>query len=272
MGITCNRFINVKLTVMKKLMLTLFVVSVLMGASYAQKNTIPLIGSKAPQFKANSTHGEITFPNDYGKKWKILFSHPADFTPVCSSELLELAYLQPVFERLDVKVAVISTDEVEIHKMWENHLEELDYKDRGTQSIEFPIFEDPEGLVSRKYGMLHMPTSTTKDIRGVFIIDSENIVRSINFYPMEVGRNTQEIVRIIEALQITDSQHVLTPANWNEGDDVMVAYYPYTKEQLAANPELENEFYNVGNRMWFKKVDGTSDFNGLKKTQVKFAK
>ncbi len=103
--------------------------------------------------------------------------------------------------------------------------------------------------------MLHGPASTNKDIRGVFIIDPENTVRSINFYPMEVGRNIHEIVRIVEALQTTDATKVLTPANWNDGDDVMVPYFPYTKEQLAAKPELKDEYYNVGNRMWFKKVN-----------------
>jgi peroxiredoxin (alkyl hydroperoxide reductase subunit C) len=102
--------------------------------------------------------------------------------------------------------------------------------------------------------MLHQPTSTNKDIRGVFVIDGNNIIRSINFYPMEVGRNMKEIVRIVEALQTTSQNQVLTPANWNNGDDVMVPYFPYTKEELAANPELEDQYYNVGNRLWFRKV------------------
>ena len=225
------------------------------GMIMAEGDRIPLIGSKAPKFSANSTHGKITFPNDFGKSWKILFSHPADFTPVCSSELLELANLQPTFDRLGVKVAVISTDEVHVHNMWEAHLEELNYKERGARDIDFPLFEDPKGSASKKYGMLHEPVSSSKDIRGVFIIDDQNIVRSINFYPMEVGRNMQEIVRIVEALQTTDEARVLTPANWEKGDDVMVPYFPYTKEELADNPALKEDFYSVGDRMWFKKVD-----------------
>lgn len=240
---------------MKRLMLTVMSVVLVAGLVTATDNKIPLIGAKAPTFKANSTHGKMTFPNDFGKSWKILFSHPADFTPVCSSELLELAHLQPTFDKLGVKVAIISTDKVEVHKMWEAHLEELDYKNRGTQNIEFPLFEDPDGKNSKVYGMLHEPVSTTKDIRGVFIIDDQNIVRSINFYPMQVGRNMDEIVRIVEALQTTDETQVLTPANWEKGDDVMVPHFPYTKAQLAANPELKDDFYNVGNRMWFQKVE-----------------
>ena len=236
-------------------MLTIISVAFLVGGVFSQTSSnIPLIGSKAPSFTAKSTNGKIKFPDDFGKDWKILFSHPQDFTPVCSSELLELAYMQKDFDKLGVQIAVISTDDVEMHNMWKAHLEELDYKGRGTQQINFAILDDSDAKASKTYGMLHAPASTNKDIRGVFIIDSENMVRSINFYPMQVGRNMNEIVRIVEALQTTDAAQVLTPANWNEGDDVMVPYFPYTKAQLAANPELKDEFYNMGNRMWFKKV------------------
>ena len=237
---------------MKKVLITAVAVMFITATVFPQ-DKIPLIGSKAPTFTAKSTNGKMTFPDDFGKSWKILFSHPQDFTPVCSSELLELAYMQKDFEKLGVKVAVISTDNVTQHQLWKEHLQELDYKGRGKQVINFPIFEDVKAVVSKSYGMLHEPTSTIKDVRGVFIIDPNNIVRSVNFYPMEVGRNFMEVERTVEALQTADKQQVLTPANWNEGDDVMVPYFPYTKEQLAENPELQDDFYNVGNRMWFKK-------------------
>ncbi|WP_347839789.1 redoxin domain-containing protein [uncultured Draconibacterium sp.] len=223
------------------------------GVALGGDYKIPLIGSKAPKFSANSTNGKITFPNDFGKNWKILFSHPADFTPVCSSELLELAYLQPEFKKLGVEVAVISTDNVDLHKMWQAHLEELNYKNRGQLEIHYPIFEDPDGKASRLYGMLHEPVSTNRDIRGVFIIDDKNVVRSVNFYPVEVGRNMGEYVRMVEALQLSDAEQVFTPANWNEGDDVIVPHFPYTREELAANPELEEQYYSVGDRIWFKR-------------------
>jgi len=239
---------------MKKLMLTVVAVVFIFGVSHSQKSKIPLIGSQAPSFTAQSTIGKTTFPDSFGKSWKILFSHPQDFTPVCTSELLELAYLQPEFKKLGVEIAVISVDNLSQHQMWKAHLEELDYKERGTQKINFPLFADERGVVSKKYGMLHEPASSSKDVRGVFIIDTENTVRSISFYPMEVGRNMQEIVRIVEALQKTDSEHVLTPANWNEGDDVLVPYFPYTKAELAANPDIKDDYYNVGNRMYFKKA------------------
>ncbi|NQU55414.1 MAG: redoxin domain-containing protein [Bacteroidetes bacterium] len=249
---------------MKKLMLTFLATILFLGVTVAQKNQIPLIGSHAPSFTAKSTNGTVKFPDDFGKDWKILFSHPQDFTPVCSSELLELAYMQKDFDRLGVKIAVISTDDVDQHNLWKAHLEELDYKGRGTQKINFPILDDSKATASKTYGLLHEPTSSNKDIRGVFIIDSENTVRSINFYPMQVGRNMKEIMRIVEALQTTSQTKVLTPANWTKGDDVMVPYFPYTKAQLAANPALEKEYYNVGNRMWFKKV-GNNTQDDVKK-------
>ncbi|WP_372774116.1 redoxin domain-containing protein [Mangrovibacterium sp.] len=238
---------------MKKLSVSLVMFFFLVATTFAQKNAIPLIGSTAPSFTAQTTQGELTFPDDYGTSWKIIFSHPKDFTPVCSSELLELAFMQKEFEAMNVKVAVISTDNLSQHKMWVAHLEELDYKNRGPQTIEFPLIDDHSMVASKAYGMLHTPTSTSRDIRGVYIIDSKNVVRSINFYPIEIGRNMLEIERIVSALQATDQEMVLTPANWNVGDDVMVPYLPYREDQLVTNPELKDDFYNVGNRMWFKK-------------------
>jgi peroxiredoxin (alkyl hydroperoxide reductase subunit C) len=241
---------------MKTSVLTIIAVLFLMGSSIAQSSSkIPLIGSKAPSFSANSTQGKLQFPNDFGKSWKILFSHPQDFTPVCSSELLELANLQSEFDKLGVKIAIISTDNVDQHNMWVAHLEEIDYRGHGKQDIKFPVIDDTNKNASKLYGMLHEPVSSNKDIRGVFVIDPDNIVRSINFYPMQVGRNMNEVVRLVEELQTVDQAQVLTPANWEKGEDVMVPYYPYTKEQLAANPALKDEYYSMGNRMWFKKID-----------------
>ncbi len=239
---------------MKTSVLTILAVVFLMGSSIAQSSSkIPLIGSVAPSFTANTTQGKLDFPSDLGKSWKIIFSHPQDFTPVCSSELLEIANLQPEFDKLGVKIAVISTDNLDQHKMWVAHLEEIDYQGHGLKKINFPVIDDSDKTVSRLYGMLHEPVSTNKDVRGVFILDPENVIRSVNFYPMEVGRNMNEIARLVGALQTVAQEKVLTPANWEMGDDVMVPYYPYTKEQLAANPDLKEEYYSMGNRMWFKK-------------------
>ena len=238
---------------MRKLVSMLAILLLATTITVANNDQIPLIGSQAPNFKAETTNGKLNFPNDFGKSWKVLFSHPLDFTPVCSSELLELAYMQDEFKNLNAEIAVISTDELKIHHLWKTHLEELDYKDRGPQKINFPIIADDMAVISRMYGMLHEPTSTTKDVRGVFIIDGNNVVRSVNFYPMEIGRNIDEIIRSIEALQTTDNAKVFTPANWEKGGDLLVPHFPYTNDQLTEDPEIANKFYNVGNRMWFKK-------------------
>lgn len=237
---------------MKKLFSTLLMAAFLAGNTFAEGN-IPLIGSKAPSFTVQSTNGKITFPEGFGNDWKILFSHPQDFTPVCTSELLELAYLQNEFTKLGVKLAVISTDELKIHHLWKAHLEDIDYKGRGKQKVEFPILDDHKAEVSKAYGMLHTPVSTNRDVRGVFIIDANNTIRSVNFYPMEVGRNMQEILRVVAALKTTDESKVLTPANWNVGDDVLIPHFPYTAEELANDPAIKNNYYSVGERLWFQK-------------------
>jgi peroxiredoxin 2/4 len=238
---------------MKKLFVTLLVAAFISFNAVAEGNKIPLIGSKAPSFTSQSTNGKITFPESFGSNWKILFSHPQDFTPVCTSELLELAYMHDDFEELGVKMAVISTDELKIHHLWKAHIEDLNYKNRGQQKIHFPILDDHKAEASKLYGMLHEPVSTNRDIRGVFIIDSRNIIRSVNFYPMEIGRNIDEILRTVSALQTADEAKVLTPANWNIGDDVLIPHFPYTAEQVANDPEIKNNYYNVGDRLWFRK-------------------
>lgn len=239
---------------MKRFLFSVIALVLVVGTALAEGNKIPLIGSKAPSFKAQSTNGKITFPDDFGKSWKILFSHPQDFTPVCSTELLELANLQSKFNELGVKIAIVSTDNIDMHKLWVKYLDEVSYKDHGKVAIKFPLFEDVGGTISKEYGMLHEPTSTVHDIRGVFIIDENNIVRSINFYPMQVGRNMDEIVRIVEALKTTQESMVYTPANWQSGNDVIVPYNPFDKEFDLADMEVKDGYYKVGNRIWFKQA------------------
>lgn len=239
---------------MKKLVITVVAAIFLATASFSQSSKIPLIGSKAPSFSAETTNGALNFPEDFGTKWKILFSHPQDFTPVCSSELSELANMQNEFKQLDTKIAVISADNLDEHNRWKKWLENLDYKGYGATKIEFPLIDDHAHAVSKQYGMLHETASTNKDIRGVYIIDPNNIVRSINFYPMQVGRNMKEIERILVALQTADREMVCTPANWQAGDDVLMPHYPYTDDELAANPGIKDNYYNLGGYLWFKKA------------------
>src|SRR5512138_47670 len=155
---------------MKKIVLltTLLCFGVMFAWSQKPENVqIPLIGDQAITFTGESTNGPITFPDDFGRKWKILFSHPKDFTPVCSSELLELASLQKDFKNLNTAILVVSTDNLEQHKSWKEALEKVNYEGKGPQQINFPLVADDKKIISAEYGMLHANESTTKDVRGV---------------------------------------------------------------------------------------------------------
>lgn len=214
---------------------------------------IPLLGETAPSFTAESTNGVLNFPNDYGRKWKILFSHPQDFTPVCTSEILELSNLQSEFDKLGVKLVVVSTDPLDAHIQWKKAMENIKYKDREQVKIKFPLVEDENLVISKKYGMIHSASNTTKAVRGVFIIDPDDIVQSFYFYPMNVGRSTDELVRMVAALQVTASAKVMTPANWEAGNDVLV---PFPPKSDPAKPEVVPEgYYNLAWFMWYKKAN-----------------
>ncbi len=213
---------------------------------------IPLIGEQAPTFTAESTNGIINFPGDFGRKWKILFSHPQDFTPVCTSEILELANLQSEFDKLGVKVVVVSTDALATHVQWKKAMEGLSYKEREPVKIKFPLVDDQSLVISKEYGMIHAASNTTKSVRGVFIIDPDNVIQAIYFYPSSVGRNTDEIVRMITALETTSADKVMTPANWKAGNDVLIPFPPKTD---PANPEaVPAGYYNLAWFMWYKKA------------------
>lgn len=236
-----------------------FAITILIGlftlTIWAKKNKLPLIGDKAPSFTENSTNGVLNFPEDFGQSWKILFSHPLDFTAVCTSEMCGLARNQKKLDSLDVKIAVISIDEIERHFLWKEFMERVLKDEDEPVKIEYPIIADLSGNASKKYGMLHQSENDTRDVRGVFIIDPENIIQAITFYPMSVGRNMDEILRTIAALQLTQKENVLTPLNWRPGDDVLVPHPPYTEDELKLNPDLKNQYYNKGEFMWFKKIN-----------------
>lgn len=231
----------------------LMMISGILTAQDNEQTTIPLIGSYAPAFTAETTNGTLSFPDDFGRKWKILFSHPQDFTPVCTTELLELARLQERMDALGIKVAVISTDTKERHLMWQNSMEVVLGLEKQPIKIAFPLIDDSHFKVSNLYGMLHRPTSTTKDVRGVFVINPDNKVEATFFYPNTIGRNMEEIVRTVEALQTAHTTKLLTPVNWERGGDLLVPQYPYTQKELANNPEIANDYYQVGNMLWYKK-------------------
>jgi len=210
---------------------------------------IPLIGEEAPSFKAKSTNGTINFPGDFGHSWKVLFSHPKDFTPVCSTEIMELAHLQDQFDNLGVKLVVVSTDRLETHVQWKKALEELKLDNRGLVQIKFPFVDDENIAVSKRYGMIHSGTNSTRSVRGVFIIDPDNIIQAIYFYPMNVGRSTDELIRMITALQLTAREKVLTPVNWKNGNDVLVR----TPPKIDGSSAEEAGYHSPAWYLWYKK-------------------
>jgi peroxiredoxin (alkyl hydroperoxide reductase subunit C) len=212
---------------------------------------MPLIGENAPSFTAESTNGTINFPDDFGRKWKILFSHPADFTPVCSTEILEMASLQSELDKLGIKLLVISTDALETHLQWKKSMESLNLNNKEGVSIKFPLVEDDNLAISKKYGMIHPSSNSTKSVRGVFIIDPGNVIQAIYFYPMSIGRNTDELLRMVTALQTTSTGNVLTPVNWKKGNDLLVPIPPKTDEN--GKPTVIDGYYSPVWYLWYKK-------------------
>jgi len=235
---------------MKKLSLIAGIIMLTLSIAVAQdglNQRIPLIGSPAPSFKAASTHGEINFPKDYGDSWKIIFSHPRNYTPVCSSEILELAFQQDEFDRLGAKLIVLSTDKLDRHISWKSSLEEVSLKGKGNVIINFPLVEDHTYRISNLYGMLDSETNVGQNIRGVFFIDPQNKIRAFYFYPNEVGRNVEEIKRTLVALQHSHAdKRAALPVNWQAGDDYMVMYL--TEEEKA---ELGKQSSNIYQPTWF---------------------
>jgi len=243
---------------MKRILTLILISGICMNLSQAQDpkdSRIPLIGEPAPKFTAESTAGTINFPDDYYAKWKILFSHPADFTAVCSSEILELANLQEDFKNLNTQLVVVSTDAVSSHIEWVKSLESAKYKSREPVKIMFPLVSDKSMEISREYGMLHSYSSTTKDVRGVFIIDPNDKIRALFFYPMEIGRNMDEIKRTLIALQTAEKNSVLIPADWQPGQDVMLHSPKTSAEADKLSEKGTPGVYSVNWYMWFKKLD-----------------
>jgi len=184
---------------------------------------MPKIGDKAPSFKATTTQGEINFPADYKGSWIILFSHPADFTPVCTSEFMTFAHMEKDFAKLNCKLVGLSVDGLYSHIAWLRTIKEkIEYKGIINIEVKFPLIEDITMEVANKYGMIQPGESDTKAVRAVFVIDPKGIIRTIIYYPLSLGRNFSELYRIVLALQTADKFAIATPANWQPGDDVIV--------------------------------------------------
>lgn len=190
------------------------------------------IGDVAPNFTADTTQGRINFHDWKGGSWAILFSHPRDFTPVCTTELGVVARLMPEFAKRGTKVIGLSVDPVESHHTWERDIGEV----MGTP-VNFPMIADPNRLVSVMYDMIHPNASDTATVRSVFVIGPDHTVKLTMTYPASTGRNFDEIIRVLDSLQLAAKFPVVTPANWQKGQDVIVALSMTTEEARAALPK-----------------------------------
>ena len=186
--------------------------------------SMPRIGDAAPEFKAVTTQGEINFPSDYKGKWVILFSHPADFTPVCTSEFMTFASMEDKFAAANCSLVGLSVDGLYSHIAWLRTIKEkIEYRGMKDVEVNFPLIEDITMNVAKKYGMIQPNEDTTKAVRAVFFIDPKGIIRTIIYCPLSLGRNFDELYRVLLALKTADEFSVATPADWRPGDDVIIS-------------------------------------------------
>lgn len=209
---------------------------------------MPLIGDKAPSFSAVTTQGTINFPEDYKGKWVILFSHPADFTPVCTTEFMTFGSMMDEFKALNTELVGLSVDSLYSHIAWLRKIQELEWKGTKKVEVKFPLIEDIKMEIANKYGMIQPGQSSTQAVRAVFIIDPEATIRTILYYPISTGRNFDEIKRIIQALQKADKDACATPADWRPGDDVIV---PTAGSCGVAKERVESKDENMYCLDWF---------------------
>jgi len=208
---------------------------------------MPRIGEKAPVFKAVTTQGEINFPADYTGSWVILFSHPADFTPVCTSEFMTFASMESKFNAANCKLVGLSVDGLYSHIAWLRTIKEkIEYNGMKNVEVKFPLIEDITMDVAKKYGMMMPGESNTKAVRAVFFVDPKGIIRAIIYYPLSLGRNFDELYRALIAMQTADAFSIATPADWRPGDDVIV---PTAGSCGVAKERMEDK--NVKCYDWF---------------------
>ncbi len=190
------------------------------------------IGDTAPDFSANSTQGQLTWHEYLGDSWGILFSHPKDFTPVCTTELGAVAKLKPEFDKRNVKVAGVSVDTVEDHNKWSSDIEET----QGV-ALNYPLFGDPDRKIAGLYDMIHPNADNTLTVRSVFFIGPDKKVKATLTYPASSGRNFDEVLRLVDSLQLTANHQVATPVNWKDGDDCIVVPSLSNEEAKAKFPK-----------------------------------
>jgi len=229
-------------------------------------SSMPRIGEKAPAFKAVTTQGEIDFPKQYEGSWVILFSHPADFTPVCTSEFMTFASMEKDFEKYNCKLVGLSVDGLYSHIAWLRTIKDkIEYKGMKNVEVKFPLIEDITMEVAHKYGMISPGESNTKAVRAVFVIDPKGIIRTVIYYPLSMGRNFQELLRVVIALQTADAFSIATPADWQPGDDVIV---PTAGSCGVAKERMETTDGSLKCYDWFfctKKLDKDTIFQKIAK-------
>jgi peroxiredoxin (alkyl hydroperoxide reductase subunit C) len=218
--------------------------------------SMPRIGDAAPEFKAMTTQGEINYPSDYNGKWTILFSHPADFTPVCTSEFMTFATMEKQFNEANCELIGLSVDGLFSHIAWLRTIKEkIDYKGMKDVEVNFPLIDDVSMNVAKKYGMIQPNEDTTKAVRAVFFVDPKGIIRAIIYYPLSLGRNFDELYRVLIALKAADEFGVATPADWRPGDDVIV---PPAGSCGTAKDRMDGKEEGIECLDWFfclKKID-----------------
>ncbi|HPB25212.1 MAG TPA: peroxiredoxin [Bacteroidales bacterium] len=207
-----------------------------------QNIAMPRIGEKAPEFKAVTTQGNINFPSDYSGSWVILFSHPADFTPVCTSEFMTFATMEDKFAQANCKLVGLSVDGLYSHIAWLRTIKEkIEYKGMKEVEVKFPLIEDITMDVAKKFGMIQPGESNTKAVRAVFFIDPKGIIRAMIYYPLSLGRNFEELYRALIAMQAADAFSIATPADWQPGDEVIVptaGSCGVAKERMESKEEM----------------------------------
>jgi peroxiredoxin (alkyl hydroperoxide reductase subunit C) len=210
---------------------------------------MPRIGEKAPAFVAETTQGQIRFPDQYAGGWVILFSHPADFTPVCTSEFMTFATLEEKFAAVNCKLVGLSVDGLYSHIAWLRTIKEkIEYKGMKDVEVKFPLIEDITMEVARKYGMIQPGEAVTKAVRAVFVIDPKGMIRAIIYYPLSTGRNFDELLRVVQALKTADAFSIATPADWRPGDEVIV---PTAGSCGVAKNRMDGKEEGVTCRDWF---------------------
>jgi peroxiredoxin 2/4 len=242
------------------------------GSTYMETTTqtitpsMPRIGDKAPAFKAVTTQGEIAFPDQYAGSWVIFFSHPADFTPVCTSEFMTFARLESKFTELNCKLVGLSVDGLYSHIAWLRTIKEkIEYRGMKNVEVTFPLIEDITMEVAKKYGMIQPGESSTKAVRAVFVIDPKGVIRTIIYYPLSLGRNFDELIRVVQALKTADEFSVATPADWRPGDEVIV---PPAGSCGVAKDRMEGQEAGVTCHDWFfctKKIDKAAVLDAIVK-------